>query len=261
MRLYSITFFLLFLTGSLFAQTENYVPSVNNRYLIAPQAPTPPESPIVNPLSQTVIPLPDIAPEPIVINPFQYRMPDGSITATARFAQMDHSYLPRANNRYLIAQQEPKPTESPITDPLSQTAIPLPDTAPSEPAVINPFQYRMSDGSIMMTPSRSSVLPQGIRIVGVLIMEDKKLPPIAAVQMPNVGGSASRSAGSDTIHYVREGEMLEVNRSMLNARSAARAPRNDGTQSETLFIEISKITPYQIEIHSKDNFEDKHIIR
>jgi hypothetical protein len=250
MRFYSVIFcsffsYWLFLAGLLFAQTDHgYVPRANDRYLIVRQAPMPPESQIVNPLSQRVTPLPDPAlSEPVFKNPFQY-------------TTSDHGYISRANNRYLIAQQAPKLPES-------QTITPFPDPDPalSEPVFRDPFQYRTSDGNIMMVPSRSSVLPQGIRVVGVLIMEDKNQLPIAAVQMPNISGSASRSSVSDTIHYVHEGEMLEVNRSMLNARSSARPLKDNGTQSETLFNEIFKITPYQIEVHSKDNFEDKHIIR
>ncbi|MDR1382666.1 MAG: hypothetical protein LBJ67_02275 [Planctomycetaceae bacterium] len=150
----------------------------------------------------------------------------------------------------------------PVEQPAVQFETPaVPFETPDVQQPINdPFQYQTSDGNIMV-PSKSTSLPQGIQLVGVLIMEDKNLPPVAAIKMPNFSGGVSRQYNTGIIHYVREREMLEVHRSMLNARPTARPQKSNDEQPEMLFLEIYKITPYQIEVRSKDNFEDKHIIR
>ncbi|MDR1480622.1 MAG: hypothetical protein LBJ00_16970 [Planctomycetaceae bacterium] len=163
----------------------------------------------------------------------------------------------------------PSPQLSPILNPdsasLPANSAPLPAT--NSPPVAetnngNPFQYKELDGGIGLVPRNISSLPAGIQVIGIMIFNDQK--SIAAIRIPRIA-SAQRNPQSKTttdVFYVHEGDIIEVptgNISTIRPNSTTRGITNPS--AEVLFLVVEKITPQHVEVRSRSNIADKHILR
>ncbi|MDR2440546.1 MAG: hypothetical protein LBE12_14385 [Planctomycetaceae bacterium] len=164
--------------------------------------------------------------------------------------------LPRALPSTEMPQPDPQvptaPTNpTPIT-PTPTNAIP-PELEPinSEPVINNPFQYRLPDGEGLI-PRNISSLPSGIQVIGILMLRDQK--SIAAIRLPRTGNQRISE-----IYYIREGDIIEIPSNLLPNRRTT--PSRETDVAEILFLVVEKITPQHVEVRSRSNIADKHIIR
>jgi hypothetical protein len=130
------------------------------------------------------------------------------------------------------------------TSPVSEPAIP-------EPVINNPFQYKFPDGNVGV-PRNISSLPSGIQVIGILMLKNQK--SIAAIRLPKTNNQRT----SET-YYVHEGDVIEVPSNLLPNRRTSSSRGTDDT--EILFLVVETITPQHVEVRSRSNIADKHIIR
>ncbi|MDR1270030.1 MAG: hypothetical protein LBK82_10950 [Planctomycetaceae bacterium] len=172
----------------------------------------------------------------------------------------------RPNFRYIVpaAMQEPlpfdeaTPTVPPITQEPATTETPIPKPLISEqiipepqPVTNDPFRYNFPEGDIGI-PRNISSLPSGIQVVGILIFKNQK--SIAAIRIPKTGNQRV----SD-IYYIHEGDVIEVPGNLLPNRRPSGSRGTD--DSAVLFLVVEKITSQHVEVRSRSNIADKHIIR
>ena len=105
----------------------------------------------------------------------------------------------------------------------------------------DPFQSYAprTDGGFIN--SNSQTIPSGIKVLGILIVENKK--PLAALQVPN----------SDEPLYVRENDIVGVEVSAKN--------QNNKSTAEIIYLKIEKITSQQVIVTPKNNPKGKQILR
>jgi hypothetical protein len=145
----------------------------------------------------------------------------------------------------------------PTSDPALLPA-PLPPALP-DVGTTNPFQYREPDGGVGLVPRNISSLPAGIQVIGIMILNEQK--SIAAIRIPktNTTQRGSSSAQNSDVFYVREGDIIEVSAGILTTN---RTNRGTTTPSaEVLFLVVEKITSQHVEVRSRSNIADKHILR
>jgi hypothetical protein len=175
----------------------------------------------------------------------------------------DHA---RPSVRYIVpaVMQESLPfDETTSTSETSRSEMPNPKTQPPEteiqkptisepePIINDPFQYKLPEGDIGI-PRNISSLPSGIQVTGILIFKNQK--SIAAIRLPRTGNQRTSE-----IYYVREGDVIEVPNNLLpNRRTSGSRGTSD---TEILFLVVEKITPQHVEVRSRSNIADKHILR
>jgi hypothetical protein len=140
-------------------------------------------------------------------------------------------------------RQEPATAETPIPKQIIQEP---------QPGINDPFQYRLPDGDFGFVPRNISSLPSGIQVVGILMFKNQK--SIAAIRIPKTGNQRVSE-----IYYVHEGDIIEVPSNLLSNRRTSGARGTDDT--EILFLVVEKITSQHVEVSSRNNVADKHIIR
>jgi hypothetical protein len=157
-------------------------------------------------------------------------------------------------------QLVPKPTVTTNTPEVSNPTIPTPTvlstpapepTVPA-PVINNPFQYKSPDGDIGLIPRNISSLPSGIQVMGILMLKNQK--SVAAIRLPRTANQRT-----EEIYYVHEGDIIEVPSNLLSNRRIQGSRGIDDI--EILFLVVEKITPQHVEVRSRSNIADKHIIR
>jgi hypothetical protein len=166
----------------------------------------------------------------------------------------------------LMAQQGGPPAsrerEAEADRPLSGQADGLPEdrTPVREPVpaaagmlAADPFRYRVPEGSEGFVPSPEVELPEGIRVLGILVMGSGHA--IAALQLP----------GAEEVFYVRENDDVQIRGSVRTApagRSTAGSPSpSSPTGSGLFYLKISKITPQHVEVFPQHNPTNIQILR
>ncbi|MDR0703650.1 MAG: hypothetical protein LBF88_01540 [Planctomycetaceae bacterium] len=139
------------------------------------------------------------------------------------------------------------PTNSTLTTSTPPSPVPI----NPEPVINDPFQYRFPDGGGI--PRNISSLPAGIQVIGILMFKNQK-SSTAAIRLPRTGNQRISE-----IYYVREGDIIEVPSNLLPNRRTSGSRGTDGT--EILFLVVEKITPQHVEVRSRSNVDDKHILR
>jgi hypothetical protein len=105
----------------------------------------------------------------------------------------------------------------------------------------DPFAMRgVADGEGFVSAAPAAI-PPGIRVAGILVVAGK--PPVGALSIP----------GSKTLHYVREGEVIEVDRPA--------GGEGQGMTASQLYLLVKSITPSQIEIAPRTRPQDVRIYR
>jgi hypothetical protein len=119
----------------------------------------------------------------------------------------------------------------------------------------DPFRYRVPEGSEGFVPSADVELPEGIRVLGILMMGSGHA--IAALQLP----------GGDEVLYVRENDDVQIRAAVRTApagRSAAGSPSpkpSSPTGSGLFYLKISRITPQHVEVYPQHNPSNIQILR
>jgi hypothetical protein len=189
-------------------------------------------------------------------------------------------------NNQLTTQPTEQPANLPTNQPTNQTqeitttptqpnnvtkkqTTPTPAQLPTSPTNTtpeaganwgtgNPFQYHELEGSIGLIPRNISSLPAGIQVIGIMILNEQK--SIAAIRLPKTTNTRNTtSAQNSDVFYVREGDIIEVPTGALPTSRANRAITNPSP--EILFLVVEKITSQHVEVRSRSNIADKHILR
>ncbi|MDR1290616.1 MAG: hypothetical protein LBK06_05390 [Planctomycetaceae bacterium] len=153
--------------------------------------------------------------------------------------------------------------------PLSANAAPLPATNPQQSTETNtrnpsnPFEYRGQDGEgIGLIPRNISSLPAGIQVIGIMILNDKK--SIAAIRIPRTAPLQRNTQSNATtdVFYVQENDIIEVPTGNLTTNRSNTSTRGTiNPSNEILFLIVEKITSQHVEVRSRSNIADKHILR
>ncbi|MDR2344945.1 MAG: hypothetical protein LBE18_02665 [Planctomycetaceae bacterium] len=155
----------------------------------------------------------------------------------------------------------PVPDSIPLSAPQPTNPVPLPPSIP-ETGTTNPFQFRELDGSTGLIPRNISSLPTGIQVIGIMILNDQK--SIAAIRIPklNMPQRAVSSALSADVFYVHEGDIIEIPTTNISSTRTNPSTRGQINPSpEVLFLVVEKITSQHVEVRSRSNIADKHILR
>ncbi|MDO4569692.1 MAG: hypothetical protein Q4D38_04855 [Planctomycetia bacterium] len=146
-----------------------------------------------------------------------------------------------------------EPVQVSYSTPVAPASPSVPFQKPAAaPLAADPFQYQRPSDNSEFVPARLASLPPEIKLVGVLMLEGRE--PIAAIRFPNAGGN---HVGE--VHYVREGEDIEIPRALLRTNRSRTAPVED--EGEILFLKVQKITSQHVEVRSQSNLADKHYLR
>ncbi|MDR1485235.1 MAG: hypothetical protein LBT09_10485 [Planctomycetaceae bacterium] len=154
----------------------------------------------------------------------------------------------------IVTKNQPTAASTPLPAPVAPSA---PETGTS-----NPFQYNTPDGNNGLVPRNISSLPTGIQVIGIMILSDQK--SIAAIRMPKINTTQRNTitAQNSDVFYVREGDIIEVPTGNLTTNRTNTTTRGIiNSQNEILFLVIEKITSQHVEVRSRSNIADKHILR
>ncbi|MDR2762537.1 MAG: hypothetical protein LBB88_08065 [Planctomycetaceae bacterium] len=147
------------------------------------------------------------------------------------------------------------PTPSPPPIPPSTTLIP-------EVGTSNPFQFREADGEVGLVPRNILSLPTGIQVIGIMIVNEKNA--IAAIRIPKINATPQRNVSPalmSDVYYVHEGDIIEIPTNSQSNRSIQSTRGNGNSSPEILFLVVEKITSQHVEVRSRSNIADKHILR
>jgi hypothetical protein len=150
----------------------------------------------------------------------------------------------------------------------AQTPADRPVAPPAQQLAADPFQYRVPEGSGGFVPSSGLELPPGIRVLGILVLDDGQ--SLAALQLP----------GENEPAYVRENDDLQVRGGMVRgvstvrqsairpsgakapAKSPARpVPPAAGAGGDVLYVKISKIAVDNVIVYPESNPTNLHVFR
>ncbi|HOE61836.1 MAG TPA: hypothetical protein PK576_09360, partial [Kiritimatiellia bacterium] len=147
-------------------------------------------------------------------------------------------------SRMALATDAAVATNTPA-EPLQEAEIATADAValPAEPKIPvgDPFAMRglaEGDGFVSAGPA---AIPPGIRVVAILAVAGKS--PVGALEIP----------GSTVLHFVREGDVVQVDR-------AAGSEAKDAVGSQ-LYLLVKSITKSQIEIAPRTRPHDVRIYR
>ncbi|GEM_PF-6188612 len=156
------------------------------------------------------------------------------------------------------------PLAGPSGQPLVERGLPPVSPGPTaKQLAADPFQYRVPKGSGGFVPAPAVELPPGIRVLGILVMEDGQ--SLAALQIP----------GESEVAYVREDDDLQIrDGTVQNASAAQQMPgKPAGTQpsrpsgaaaaatGSILYLKISKITPEAVVVYPQHSPSNVHVYR
>jgi hypothetical protein len=144
--------------------------------------------------------------------------------ATATFAP------PRAD------AAQPTPASNRVQQTTTTNAVSSPGIPPGDP-----FAMRGTVDGDGFVSAGSAAIPTGIRVAGILVVANKK--PVAALLIP----------GSQSLHFVTEGEIIQVDRVALAGNPAA-----TGAQ---LYLLVKSITANQVEIAPRTRPQEVRIYR
>ncbi len=144
-----------------------------------------------------------------------------------------------------VAEAEGVPAAPPVVTRVPEADPPqtVGNSPPEEPQAPkgDPFAMRgVADGDGFVSAAPAAV-PPGIRVVAILAMVGR--PSVGALAVP----------GSKNLHFVREGDVIQVDRPAGSASASA-------TESH-LYLLIQSITPSQIEIAPRTRPQDVRIYR
>jgi hypothetical protein len=165
----------------------------------------------------------------------------------------------------LLPAPLPQPSDIDVADqvPLPADPAPLPATNPqpfTEKSTSNPFEYKENGEGLGLVPRNISSLPAGIQVIGIMILNDKK--SIAAIRIPRTASMQRNTQSNSTtdVFYVQEDDIIEVpTGNTPTNRSNTRGTINPST--DVLFLIVEKITSQHVEVRSRSNIADKHILR
>ncbi|MDR2171744.1 MAG: hypothetical protein LBP59_16495 [Planctomycetaceae bacterium] len=162
-------------------------------------------------------------------------------------------------NSTTIPQQNLTPAQPQQQQQNLAPTQPLPETGANNP--FNPFQFRESDddNNIGLVPRNISSLPAGIQVIGIMILDNQK--SIAAIRIPRTNQTQRnpQNTANSNVFYVREGDVIEAPTGNIQANRTNRGINEPA--SEILFLIVEKITSQHVEVRSRSNIADKHILR
>ncbi len=134
----------------------------------------------------------------------------------------------------------PAMTEDGVSDGVATNAAER--VRPSGPRfpVGDPFAMRgLADGDGFVSAAPAAI-PPGIQVVAILAVAGRS--PVGALSIP----------GSKSLHFVREGDVIQIDRS---------AGKTGGTTDSQLYLLVKTITRAQIEIAPRTRPQDVRIYR
>jgi hypothetical protein len=185
------------------------------------------------------------------------------VTGTVNFSQPDvngQSIIRFPYNPELDRPVETRrPTENTVLQeragfPADPNAASAMDTNGNPMIAGDPFQYQLPEGNVGFIPANITSLPQGIQVIGILILKNGK--SIAAIRFPKM---TNQREGD--VYYVSEGDDIEIPFTKMNAQ--IRRPGVTGATEvpEIIFLKVQKITAQHVEVSSQSNLADRHILR
>ncbi|MDR1924956.1 MAG: hypothetical protein LBQ66_11345 [Planctomycetaceae bacterium] len=172
----------------------------------------------------------------------------------------------------LTPTQSPTPTQTqPTTLPRVTTNDPTENNSNSNNVTINPnpqnnnpepinnpFEYKQPDDeSRGFVPRNISALPAGIQVIGIMILNNKQ--SIAAIRIPKNINQKVNNQNNFEVYYVHEGDVIEVPNYLIPNRN--QNTRRTENTNDILFLVVEKITSQHVEVRSRSNIADKHILR
>ena len=116
--------------------------------------------------------------------------------------------------------------------------------APKTDQLRDPFEQYIPNRDGGFVNSNNNGIPSGIKVLGILIVENKKA--IAALMVPN----------SDDPLYVRENDIIGIEVTKTGGSSGSKAKT-----AEIVYLKIDKITSQQVIVTPKNNPAGKQILR
>lgn len=171
---------------------------------------------------------------------------------------LDTDTSPDSTQLDTVTKNQPTTEPAPLPLPLP---VPVPSSVP-ETGTNNPFQYKEPEGAIGLVPRNISSLPAGIQVIGIMILGEHN--SIAAIRIPKTNSTQRNTNPTQIsdVFYVHEGDIIEVPLGNLVSNRASSTNRGTtNSAAEVLFLVVEQITPQHVEVRSRSNIADKHILR
>jgi len=113
----------------------------------------------------------------------------------------------------------------------------------------NPFAiHRPADSSEEFVPASDDRIPHGIRVVAILVVKGRE--PLAVLSLP----------GSAHLHYVRKGELIQVDDQRPAGKSRIEDKQSD-QRGSPVYLLVKSVDAKQVEIAPRTRPQDARILR